>query len=158
AEPVDENPLADIEGRLHRLRRDAIRLDDEGLDAEGEPQRDRDDDGELEKPRARPGLVFPAFRHARSSAGASAAEPSVGSEEASAVSAGASACSAGASAGPASVPASGEASAVSATASVASASVAVVSSVAAASGVVASGAVASATSPEAIASSAVWPS
>src|SRR5512133_3719362 len=49
ADAVDEHALADLERRHHRLARDAVRLDEEGLDAEGQPQRDRDYDDQLEE-------------------------------------------------------------------------------------------------------------
>ena len=48
-EAVDQNPLADVERGLHRLRRDLVRLDDEGLNPERQPERERDDDDELEE-------------------------------------------------------------------------------------------------------------
>src|SRR3954454_4635058 len=46
---VDEDPLVDVEGGLHRSRRDLVRLDDEGLDPQSQPQSKRDDDDELEE-------------------------------------------------------------------------------------------------------------
>jgi hypothetical protein len=54
-EAVDQHPLADVEGRLHRSGRDLVRLDDPGLQREGEAERERDDDDELGKS-ARPAL------------------------------------------------------------------------------------------------------
>ena len=51
-EAVDEDPLADVERGLHRLRRDLVGLDQEGLDAERQPERQRDDDDELDQPAA----------------------------------------------------------------------------------------------------------
>ena len=49
SDPVDEHALADLERRDHRLRRDAVRLDQERLDPEGETQRYGDDDDELDE-------------------------------------------------------------------------------------------------------------
>src|SRR5919206_3533654 len=74
ADPVDQHPLADLERRNHRLAGDAIRLDQEGLDAERQAERDDDDDDELDQRAARRLLLLP---HARSSAAgsASAVEP-----------------------------------------------------------------------------------
>src|SRR3954453_18041552 len=48
-EPVDEDALADVEGGLHRLGRDLVRLDYERLNPECEPKSERDDDDELEE-------------------------------------------------------------------------------------------------------------
>src|SRR5262249_45042153 len=48
-EPVDQDSLADVKRRLHRLGRDLVRLDDEGLDPERQPKSERDDDDELEE-------------------------------------------------------------------------------------------------------------
>ena len=47
-EAVDEDALADVEGRLHRLRGDLVRLDQPGLDRQGQPQRQRDDHDQLD--------------------------------------------------------------------------------------------------------------
>jgi hypothetical protein len=53
ADAVHQDPLADFERRQHRLRGDLVRLDDEGLNAERESDRERDDDDELdERPEA----------------------------------------------------------------------------------------------------------
>jgi hypothetical protein len=49
ADAVDENALADLQRRDHRLARDAVGLDEEGLDAERQPQRHGDDDDQLEE-------------------------------------------------------------------------------------------------------------
>ena len=49
-EAVDEDPLADVEGRLHRLGGDLVRLDQPGLDAERQAQRQRDDHDQLDQP------------------------------------------------------------------------------------------------------------
>ena len=49
ADPVDEHALADLQRRDHRLARDAVRLDEERLDAEREPERDGDDQDELDQ-------------------------------------------------------------------------------------------------------------
>jgi len=46
---IDEHALADLECRHHRLARNAERLDEEGLDAERQPQRHRDDDDQLDQ-------------------------------------------------------------------------------------------------------------
>ena len=54
-EAVDQDPLADVEGRLHRLGGDLVGLDDEGLDAERQPEREQDDHDKLDEP-AEPGL------------------------------------------------------------------------------------------------------
>src|SRR3954468_15473175 len=48
-EAVDQDPLADVQRRLHRLGGDLVRLDDEGLDPQREPESERDDDDELEE-------------------------------------------------------------------------------------------------------------
>src|SRR4051794_38614088 len=53
ADPVDEHALADRERRDHRLARNAVRLDEEGLDPERERERDADDDDELYERAAR---------------------------------------------------------------------------------------------------------
>src|SRR5204863_4171222 len=47
-EPVHEHTLTDLEGRDHGRARDAERLDEELLDAEGEPDRHTDDHEELD--------------------------------------------------------------------------------------------------------------
>src|SRR3954447_2664965 len=47
--PVDQDPLADVQRGLHRLGGDLVRLDDEGLDPQREPESERDDDDELEE-------------------------------------------------------------------------------------------------------------
>src|SRR4051812_12142104 len=57
ADPVDEHALADRECRDHRLARDAVRLDEERLDAERERERHGDDDDELDERAARRLLV-----------------------------------------------------------------------------------------------------
>ena len=49
AHPVHEHALADLERRHHRLAGDAERLDEEGLDPEREPERDHDDDDQLDE-------------------------------------------------------------------------------------------------------------
>ena len=49
ADPVDEHALADLERRHHRLRRDPVGLDEEGLDAEREPERHGDDHDQLQQ-------------------------------------------------------------------------------------------------------------
>ena len=51
-EAVDEDPLADVQGRLHRFGGDLVRLDQPGLDGQRQPQRQRDDDDELDQPAA----------------------------------------------------------------------------------------------------------
>ena len=48
ADAVDEHALADRQRRLHRPARDPVGLDDERLDAEGERERQRDDQDELD--------------------------------------------------------------------------------------------------------------
>src|SRR3954454_23156351 len=53
ADPVDEDALADREGRDHRLARDAVRLDEERLDSERESERHADDDDQLDERAAR---------------------------------------------------------------------------------------------------------
>ena len=53
ADAVDEHALADLEGRDHRLARDPVRLDEEGLDPERQAERDRDDQDQLEERAAR---------------------------------------------------------------------------------------------------------
>src|SRR6185312_2830642 len=77
-DPVDEDALADLEGRHHRLARDAVRLDEEGLDAKREAQGHRDDHDQLEeRAPGRPLLRLHAFSSAAGSpaAGASASAP-----------------------------------------------------------------------------------
>ena len=49
-EAVDENPLADVEGGLHRFGGDLVRLDQPGLDAERQAERQRHDHDELDQP------------------------------------------------------------------------------------------------------------
>ena len=49
ADPVDEHALADLERRHHRLRRDPVGLDEEGLDAEREAERHDHDHDQLEQ-------------------------------------------------------------------------------------------------------------
>src|SRR5918994_550712 len=49
ADAVDQHALADLERRHHRLRRDPVRLDEERLDAERQPEGDDDDQDELEE-------------------------------------------------------------------------------------------------------------
>src|SRR4051795_6976361 len=49
ADAIDEHALADLERRDHRLARDAVGLDEEGLDAKGQPECDRDYDDKLEE-------------------------------------------------------------------------------------------------------------
>ncbi len=51
-EAVDEDPLADVEGRLHRFGGDLVRLDDPGLDRQRQPQGQRNDDDQLDQPAA----------------------------------------------------------------------------------------------------------
>ena len=51
-EAVDEDPLADVERRLHRLRGDLVGLDQPGLNRQRQPQRQGDDDDQLDKPAA----------------------------------------------------------------------------------------------------------
>jgi hypothetical protein len=46
---VDEDPLADVERRLHRPGRDPVRLDRPRLDREREADRQRDDQYQLEQ-------------------------------------------------------------------------------------------------------------
>ncbi len=46
-ELVDDDPVVDEEGVLHRARRDVERLEQPGLDDEGEGERHRDDEDEL---------------------------------------------------------------------------------------------------------------
>ena len=52
-EAVDEDPLADVERRLHRFRGDLVRLDQPSLDAECQAERQRHDHDELDQPAAR---------------------------------------------------------------------------------------------------------
>src|SRR5436309_1394416 len=59
---VDQDTLPDRECRLHRPARDAVRLDDEGLDPQREAERHRDDRDELDC-RARRALLLFALRH-----------------------------------------------------------------------------------------------
>ena len=49
ADPVDQHALADLQGRDHRLARNPVRLDQEGLDAQGQAEGDRDDQDQLEQ-------------------------------------------------------------------------------------------------------------
>ena len=49
-EAVDEDPLADVEGRLHRFGGDLVRLDQPGLDRQRQAQRQRDDHDQLDQP------------------------------------------------------------------------------------------------------------
>ena len=49
-EAVDQHPLADVEGRLHRFRGDLVRLDEPGLDRQRQAERQRDDDDQLDQP------------------------------------------------------------------------------------------------------------
>ena len=51
-EAVDEDPLADVERRLHRFGGDLVRLDDPGLDRQRQPQGQRNDDDQLDEPAA----------------------------------------------------------------------------------------------------------
>ena len=51
-EAVDEDALADVEGRLHRFGGDLVRLDDPGLDRQRQPEGKRDDDDQLDEPAA----------------------------------------------------------------------------------------------------------
>ena len=48
-DPVDEHPLPRVQSGLHRARGDLVRLDDEGLDQQREPDRQRDDHHQLEE-------------------------------------------------------------------------------------------------------------
>src|SRR3954452_1210804 len=59
AETVHENPLPDLEGGHHRRARDPERLDEELLDAKGEPDRDADDHDELDHRARRALLALP---------------------------------------------------------------------------------------------------
>ena len=61
ADAVDEHALADLQRRHHRLGRDPVRLDQERLDAQGEAERDRDDQDELEERASGPELFFSCF-------------------------------------------------------------------------------------------------
>jgi hypothetical protein len=49
SDAVYEHALADLESRHHRLRRDPVRLDEERLDAEREPERHGDDRDQLQQ-------------------------------------------------------------------------------------------------------------
>src|ERR1035437_1963570 len=49
ADPVDEDPLVDVQSRKHRAARYPIRLDDEGLDRERQAKRGSSDQDELER-------------------------------------------------------------------------------------------------------------
>jgi hypothetical protein len=49
ADAVDEDALTDLERRHHRLARNPERLDEEGLDAERNPKRDRNDHDQLDQ-------------------------------------------------------------------------------------------------------------
>ena len=53
-EPVDEDPLADVQGRDHRGTRNAVGLDDERLDQERQADRDHDREDELDDAADRP--------------------------------------------------------------------------------------------------------
>src|SRR4051812_270328 len=77
ADPVHEHALADRERRDHRLARDAVRLDEERLDAERERERHGDDDDELDERAARRLLLRRLLLglHASSPAGADASAP-----------------------------------------------------------------------------------
>ena len=46
---VGEDPLADVQRRLHRAARDPVRLDDERLDQQRQPDGDRDRDHQLDQ-------------------------------------------------------------------------------------------------------------
>jgi hypothetical protein len=48
-ESVDQDPLPDLERRLHRAGWDLIRLDHEGLDQESKADRNRDDDDQFDE-------------------------------------------------------------------------------------------------------------
>ena len=51
-EAVDEDALANVERRFHRLRGDLVGLDQPGLDRKRQPQGQRDDDDQLYEPAA----------------------------------------------------------------------------------------------------------
>ena len=72
ADAVDQHPLADLERRHHRLRRDPVRLDEERLDAEREPEGHRDDQDQLEE---RAGRRRPALHLYFSASAAEASGP-----------------------------------------------------------------------------------
>src|SRR4051812_4915533 len=98
AQPVDEHALADLERRDHRLARDPVRLDQEGLDAEGEADRDDDDDDELDERAARRPLLLGPAGAEQAHCLSSSAVPASGSAGASATGSAAASASAGASA------------------------------------------------------------
>ena len=60
AQLVDEDPVTDLEGRLHRRRRDVERLEQEGLDDDRDDDRDDDQDRPLDE-----GALGVALRLAR---------------------------------------------------------------------------------------------
>ena len=69
---VDEHPLADLQGGLHRPGGNLIRLDHEGLDQERQADRQGDDDNQLdERTPRRCGPRDQFFCSSESSAGAS---------------------------------------------------------------------------------------
>src|SRR3954451_13922706 len=49
AHAVDQHPLTDVQGRLHRPGGDLVRLDEKGLDQERQPDRKRHDHHELDE-------------------------------------------------------------------------------------------------------------
>src|SRR5215210_8274379 len=78
-EAIDQHSLIDVERRLHRARRDLVRLDDPVLDAERKAEGERDDDDELEE-RALGALGPGEFQSSSACSGeASFAAPSSGS-------------------------------------------------------------------------------
>ena len=68
ADAIDEHPLADRQGRLHRAAGDAIGLDDPLLDAEREAHGHGDDHDELDDRARGRARALRADPHARSSA------------------------------------------------------------------------------------------
>ena len=49
-EAIDQNALPDLKRRFHRFRRDLVGLDDESLDAQRQPQGERDYYNKLNQP------------------------------------------------------------------------------------------------------------
>src|SRR5205085_7416219 len=56
-EAIDKYPLTDVEGRLHRAGGDLVRLDQEGLDPERQPQGQGDDHHQLDETSASRGRL-----------------------------------------------------------------------------------------------------
>src|SRR5688572_32651111 len=77
ADPVDQHALAHLERRDHRLARDAVRLDQQRLDAEREPERHGHDDDELDEPAVR--RLLGAAHALSADAAPSASSPSAAS-------------------------------------------------------------------------------